>query len=280
MYTHNGVTYWACGTTIATVAKFYQKQRKAFPSLPSYEHISLGAWFATHSHGSSGNKGKGSNACFGLIDYVDTRGRVRQDSRPTNVHCVLGIQFVDLPPNREFQKGALFITPRLQPHHVDAWLEDAFQRVLFIGSRYIGIVWRDVTDKTLHKDPHCCSRCCLWLQIDPLNLIGPCQEPKRNYSALVHNYDINRLVPRLYPVMVLFSCLQYNYELVLKPQPRDVLYAICLRLHDIPGRFEIRYGGNMYIDVSVRRTHLHAPYAILDEMNIPYTFHQGKYIPS
>ena len=47
-YTRQGVRYWRSGTTIAVMAKIYKNTlNKAFPSLPSYENISLGAWVAT-----------------------------------------------------------------------------------------------------------------------------------------------------------------------------------------------------------------------------------------
>ena len=109
------------------------------------------------------------------------------------------------------------------------WLQPCVQRVLFIGRKNIGVVWREKTREAdtgccpaLHKDPHLCSRFCLWFQIDPLNFLDECgccnlfsclQEDMKAYNSLVDNYTINRLVPYILTVMTVFTCSTYNFEI-------------------------------------------------------------------
>ena len=179
--------------------------------------------------------------------------------------------------------------------------------MLFIGRKSIGIIWKETRreafewqgccSKALHKDPHLCSRFCLWFQIDPLNYIDQCgccnlldcfQEPAYKYNSLVSNYEINRLVPYIATAMTVFACNTYNYEIFVDLKGKfenTTELAFFNKLHegiaDIrSGRFELRYGSRfLFIDVSLRNG-FDRPFLILKQLGITeYALHKGKYQP-
>lgn len=307
-YTHRGVRYWKSGTTIGEMAKFYKTRAptgKAFHSMPSYENISLGAWVVDVNHGSSGDRGKPSNAAFGMVDYLDHKNRARQTPYSAlvlqSVKCVLGVHIntSKLNNNFSYEKRALFMTDALTLADMTAWTQPCFQRVLFIGKRTIGVVWTRTLDdppawqccstactSAYHRDPHCCSRFCLWCQVDPCNVCCAGHEPKENYHSVVSNYELNRFVPFIWTAFTLLACLHLNVEIIvdLRRLPDALSTArVLLELHDqlrlVPsGRFELRLGTHfLFVDVSLRYA-LHKPFEALHSIGFRrYALHKGKY---
>ena len=299
-YTRKGVQYWRSGTTIAALARSYKNRlRKTFPSLPSYENISLGAWVCDINHGSSGDLGKPSNVAFGRVDYVDYDNRERQTPHSelvlSRVKCVLGVEIVveKLLTNYNYEKRALFVTENLTLDQMQEWCRPCFQRVLFIGTQTVGVVWTRTRDDpppwrccrvAYHKEPHCCSRFCLWFQIDPCNVCCRCVEPAPNFHAVVDNYEMNRFVPYVWSVFALFACLHLNYEILVdtrdvKTDSAELLFALHEALREIPsGRFELRWSTHiLFVDVSLRHS-LHRPLEALHALGFQrYALHKGKY---
>ena len=77
VFTHNFCSskpdkngFWKAGTTLGTVARYYELRQEAFPSLPSYQNITLGGWIMTSSHGSSGDAGEPSSSRFDKIIFL------------------------------------------------------------------------------------------------------------------------------------------------------------------------------------------------------------------
>ena len=283
-YVHKGVEYWASGTLIGTIAKYYRARGKAFWSMPSYENISLGAWLVDINHGSQGDLGKPSSYSFEMVDYVDSMGVVRQDryKETAALGCVLGVSFHRLSNNIDLEKECLFMTDDMTLEDVDDWLNPSVQRVLFIGKRAIGVVWRYPSGESLHRDPHCCSRFCLWFQIDPWNVCCRCAiESKERYHSLQPLYHVNRLVPYIFPVMTLFACFHLNYEVIVDMQgfkPAETILSLYRGLRDLPGRFELRFGRRfLFVDVSMTRD-LELPFEVLRGLDFrEYALHKGKY---
>ena len=285
-YTLGEVEYWASGTLIGTIAKYYRDRGKAFWSMPSYENISLGAWLVDINHGSQGDLGKPSSHSFGMVDYLDRGGELHQlpYREVSSIGCVLGISFVEntLSDNIELEKECLFHTDDMTLSQVKSWLAPSVQRVLFIGKRAIGVVWRYPRGASLHRDPHCCSRFCLWFQIDPWNVFCRCAiETKEQYHSLVRLYHVNRLVPYIFPVMTLFACFHLNYEVILDMQgfkPAETILSLYRGLRVLPGRFELRFGRRyLFVDVSMSRD-LGLPFEVLRRVGFDtYALHKGKY---
>ena len=277
-YRLNDKTYWKSGTTIAEMAKYYKKRNMAFHSLPSYENISLGAWYIDRNHGSSGDTGKPSNHAFGDIDAVERDGK----------KYILGVEILEdkMNVNKHYEKTAFFIDSDMSE-----WLKPSFQRVLFIGKRTIGIVWRETNRKAdkhdccrpamFHRDPHCCSRFCLWYQVDPLNTCCACQEPAKHYNSLVSNYEINRFVPYVATLMTVFACLHRNFEIIVNAEDFKRWNKLLEGLQSIgDGRFELRFGNKyLFVDVSLRHG-FDRPFEVLRKLGFTeYALHKGKFHP-
>ena len=284
-YVLGGVEYWASGTLIGVVARWYEERGLSFWSLPSYENVSLGAWLVDLNHGSQGDVGEPSSSSFDMVDYVDRSGVVRQDRYGSTVSfgCVLGVSFARLRGNVLLEKRALFSTEDLLLEDVRAWLAPSVQRVLFVGRRAIGVVWRyPESSAGAHRDPHCCSRCCLWFQLDPWNVCCRCAlEPVERFHSLVPLYEVNRFVPYVFPAMTLCACFHLNYEVIVDMGDRDAcatIYGLYLGVRDVPGRFEIRFGRRyLFVDVSMSRD-LSVPLEVLVGLGFDtYALHASKY---
>jgi len=307
-YLFKSTTFYPCGMTIATLCKEMKKEDRAFHSLPSYENISLGAWVIDSNHGSSGDTGQASNYAFDKIDFIDADGNRTQLEyslgMKENIKCLIGISFVKESLNMNttiYEKSAMII----KNNDLSAWLKPSFQRVLFIGRKSIGVVWRSRnTTRTpkrrccgrrcsryAHTDPHCCSRFCLWLQIDPLNYNDQCgccklfecfSKDVEDYNSIVHNYEMNRLVPYIATVMTVFACNTYNFEIFVdlwKMKKLQFFNRLHTELSKIKsGRFELRYGKRyLFIDVSLRNN-FEEPFKILKNLGIKQVaLHTGKY---
>lgn len=308
-YTYKNVTYYPCGMTIGALAKKMKKEGKAFWSMPSYENISVGAWIMDWNHGSQGIDGNPSDHAFDMVDYLDTNDNEKQDKyediNRDDIKCLLGVSIdkTKLNDNKTYEKSAMIVNSE---EDMKEWLKPCVQRVLFIGRQNIGVVWREKTREAdtgccpaLHKDPHLCSRFCLWFQIDPLNFLDKCgccnlfsclQEDMKAYNSLVDNYTINRLVPYIATVMTVFACSTYNFEIFVDlgivkgvaafvKERTTFLHNLVQELSGIKsGRFEIRYGSRfLFIDVSLK-SGFERPFEILQGLGVKeYALHKGKY---
>ena len=284
-YSNKDGTFWKCGTTIGRIAKHYKSKGKAFHSMPSWENISLGAWVTQHNHGSGGDIGKPSNECFYKVHFIDTDNieRVEYYDTELDIKYLIGMSFRDLAKNKEYTK--------VRVDDIKEWLKkDAFQRVMFLhGEKAIGVRWekRHPGESMIHnacicgkrhKDPHCCSRFCLWFQTD----IYCCPEPDENYLADVHLYNINRFVPRILPFMPILACMRRNFELKVMCNKEGVL-RIFNELQEVAkdARLELRFSEDeLWIDVSVVSSKVDQVYKQLKKIVPKFELHKGKYIPS
>lgn len=277
--------WWRSGTTIRVVAKFYRRRNLAFPSLPSIEDISLGAWIKTNSHGSSGDMGRPSNHCFQYIHYLSKTGEVKCRPYPANdIRVVLHVSFHRVFPNFKLHKRAIRIDPERPKEGVRQWLRPSFQRAMFIGKGIVALQWsRDKRVEKEHRDPHCCSRVCLWLQADVFNIACRCSEPVQNYSAEVELYHANRFVPAVwaFPITMLFTCRHRNFEILCLPPEEDFLPTLVEAIHRmhrrIGGRTEIRLSSVLFVDMSLTRNYSDV-FRILENVGVRYfSMHKGKY---
>ena len=310
-YIKGKTTYYPCGMTIGALAKEMKKEGKAFWSMPSYENISVGAWIMDWNHGSQGDKGESSDHAFDMVDYLDNYNETHQveysNINRDKIKCLLGVSInVDkMNKNIIYEKSAMIVNTK---GDMEKWLQPCVQRVLFIGRENIGVVWRETNkkgvswcqsccSKQLHRDPHLCSRFCLWFQIDPLNYVDDCgccnlfncfREKTDRYGSIVETYHINRLVPYIATVMTVFTCYTYNFEIFVDLDKKEntvgertkFLHKLVQQLSNIKsGRFEIRYGSRfLFIDVSVKKSKFEEPFIILQELGVKeYALHKGKY---
>ncbi len=315
--------FWKSGTLIKAVAKYYENKNKAFPSLPSYQNITLGGWIMTESHGSSGDDGESSSSRFSAIRYIlkSDRNKVHKDMWGTfkeikkeEICLILSIKF-DLRYNSEN-----ILLHKRRVRSIDEWLKQgAYQRACFIGKqRDVMIRWErpekqsfnlDLNSKKrtktfiseekdwdlfleegrkknkfLHKDPHCCSRFCLWFQADICTAVYIkwfClfTEGAQKYESIVHLAEVNRFVPQIYPIFTVFLQQQVNFEKIIKKTDEAEVKYYYERIKEFHnkygGRTEIRYGNWLFIDVSI-------PISLVKEYSyiVPKgSYHLGKYQP-
>lgn len=295
VFTHNFTSLepekgrWKSGTLVKTVTEYYEKKKIAFPSLPSYQNITLGGWIMTKSHGSSGDKGLPSSYCFDKIWYLTAQDSINVATfdklNISDVKCILYVSFKNLVSNTWLHK--------IKVKTFEEWIsEGAYQRVCFVGqSQEVMIRWElKPRNPNIHNDPHFCSRFCLWFQADICTTVRcafcnkincPGTEANKRFESNVKLSDANRFVPFIYPIYTAFLCDQMNFELILKNQSEDQvekIYKIVKRFHiKYGGRTEFRYGKTLFIDVSVKKRQVHK---YLDTLNaIGYSFHLGKFIP-
>lgn len=288
MFTHNFSStepekgFWKSGTLIKTVAKYYEKRGEAFPSVPSYQNITLGGWIMTQSHGSSGDIGRGSSSCFDQIKYVTFSSADMQTNDYSKidfstVKCILYVSFKNMEEN--------FWLKKRKVRNISKWLAmGAYQRVCFVGPKQeVMIRWElpdgkkstELNNDDYHTDPHCCSRLCLWFQADVCTTSRcPCIENDFMHTSYVRLAEVNRFVPFVLPIFTVFVQDYVNFEIILRDkQAEDVqeMYYYAQDFHKkYGGRTEFRYGGNLYLDVSVPKKHRHK-YKISGE------YHKGKY---
>ncbi len=283
--------FWKAGTSLKTVASYYEKQNKAFPSLPSYQNITLGAWIMTKSHGSSGDIGAPSDSKFDRIKYLSKNQTVEnvcyKSFKIKDVHCILYVSFKEMDKNIWLKKIEV-------PTFKD-WIEtEAYQRVCFIGKNQdVMIRWeivnqldytnRDIREKIMeknfHVDPHRCSRFCLWFQADVCTSAGcRCKEPSKNFNSYVKLAEVNRFVPFIFPVLTLFVWNVVNFEIILKETNTHIIrrdYEKIKKFHKkYGGRTEIRFGTKvLFLDVCIQKKYIRE-YPIKHDK-----YHLGKYQP-
>lgn len=292
--------WWKSGSTIREVVDFYVKQGKTFASHPSIADITIGAWFATGSHGNGGNAGKPSSSvlekveivCFDPpnIQIIDNYKEIRAIFDSPNVnHVITFVKFHNLEENRMLQKRAFDVN---SVQSANKWLSPgAILRVLFVGAARdgIGIRWEKPYEKTEHIDPHCCSKCSTFIQADVCSSICGCRESYKNWNGLTRLYDANEWVPPIFPFETFIAVIGgvTNFELVFRVKEMngvvlDKMVRLLREMHkDIGGRTEIRHGtGVVFWDLSLTRN-FEKPFKILAEyFGVKrLAFHPGKYIP-
>lgn len=292
VFTHNFCSsepdingFWKAGTTLETVSSYYEKYRKAFPSLPSYQNISLGGWIMTESHGSSGDAGEPSNSRFSSIKYLSIHEKekivnieVGEKLDKLDVKCILYVSF-------QMNEDSNIWLKKREVTDFREWLKDgAYQRACFIGKkqdvmiRWEAVAQADYTYKNnreegFHVDPHPCSRFCLWFQADVCTAISCwCKEPSKNYNSYVKLAEVNRFVPFVFPLLTLLVWDRINFEIILKKNKEEVsqYYDRIKEFHEkYGGRTEIRFGTEvLFLDVSIRKKHME---------NYPVAPNEGKY---
>ena len=295
--------FWKYGTLLKTVTKYYEKKNQAFPSLPSYQNITLGAWIMTRSHGSSGDDGEPSSSRFLSIKYIDKTNNTKilladwgtfKKIKINDIALILGVSFKQLPDNIFLHKTRV--------SYLNDWLSPgAYQRVCFIGKRRdVMIRWeksvlnfdtrtyaRRGNKKYFHKDPHLCSRFCLWFQADVCTVIYnrlfcACVEKKERYQSIVSLEEANTFVPQIYPIFTVFLHNQVNFEKIITDPTRNDIrdyYKKIKKFHKkYGGRTELRYGEYLFIDVSIPRR-LVNDYIDNVFLENKGTYHLGKYQP-
>lgn len=293
--------WWKSGTTIGRVALYYKSLNKAFPSLPSIEQATLGAWIWSGSHGSSGDTGRPSNSCFEYVHYLNKSKQLQvvdyNKFNKRNALLILHVSFnIELlESNRWLHKRAVKINASNPVFGVQGWLRPSYQRALFVGKRIIALQWtkEKLGSEVEHVDPHCCGRFCLWIQADPCNAAcGCCMEPLEYYASKVRLYEVNRFVPPVWrtPFLALAGVSHRNYEIFcrLPPQttnPREInLFFVNLvqdlfRLHKkYGGRTELRFSSKiLFVDVSLTRQ-FDSVFRVLEELGVTaYALHEGKF---
>lgn len=297
---------WAAGTTIREVADALKKDNWIFPSHPSNDDITIGSWFAFGNHGSGGDKGMPSSKCMKDATIIDMRTKrihkhvaydqVRAwfDAQPQR-YLIVDVLFDNLVRDMDIQKRCIEIPldmSQIGVHHVQEWLDDgAYLRVCFLGagrSVALGIRWEDKYLETSHRDPHCCSRFCTFLQADVCSAACGWYEPTSKWNGVTSWSDANRWVPTLFPINTLFVVLQgyRNFEIVVDmPElSADTLWHIMKGFKDMHdsfgGRSEFRYATRyLFIDVAMQGG-FQTPFIILDEYGVEnIALHPGKWMP-
>lgn len=245
---------WAGGTTIATIARALREDKRTFPSHPTMDYISVGAWFVCGNHGNGGDSNTGSKALFRyalvydmqskgglatkvgsyqeLRDIFDNNEDHKHPVNPDYVVLAVAINMKATVPNDDLQKRGLKIN---SDDAAAKWLAPgAVLRVLFIGAARtyaVGLRWEYVYNRSSHRDPHFGSRLCQFLQIDVCSVIGGCHETFRTYDAkgkptvtpdpwggITSHYNANRWMPSIFPVQTLAVVLtgHVNFEVIFR----------------------------------------------------------------
>lgn len=274
---------WRTGTTIAEVARTLLKEdAMTFPSHPTMDYISIGAWFAYGNHGNGGDLNSGSSKCLenarvldmrtGIIETLEYPEIRRRFDGVNNAvgsnYLILDVEFKNLISNADVQKRGLIID---SPETASEWLKPgAYLRVCFQGAARnyaIGLRCEEIYDPTTkHRDPHLCSRVCTYVQVDIFSVVLGWHEPMKKYTGIVDRYNANRWMPTVWPLAtigVLLSGIR-NFELVFligKPLDGNTMFKLILEMQKIHavvgGRSEIRYGKArastpVFLDCAVR----------------------------
>ena len=242
LFTHNFAGYdeeqglWRVGSTIEQMADHYYALDFAFPTYPTQETISLGAWIACENHGNSGDLCPPSHEPFSSV-YLLNRKTLeykifqldQQDSLPHPVPAarkflqlnfdewVLMYAGIDegrlVPRDVKLQYSLVLVK---DPNTAAKWLETgAMHRYLFFGSarkygmgiRVVprGPEWRDNAKhrafplccvETEHVEPHCCSIEARYFQSDPCSYVCGWHESPQRWDGYVSRWYANRWYPR------------------------------------------------------------------------------------
>jgi hypothetical protein len=274
---------WYAGTTIREVLNFYSKRKLTVSTHPTMEYITIGAWFATASHGNGGDLAEGSshtmasafiyNMRTGQALDVDYKGlRIRCDSEDTRAEwIVLKVTLQKLIPNETLQKKAIVIK---DAKSADQWLkDDARLRLCFMGAARdygFGIRWEaccyDQDSAAAHHDPHCCSRFCAFLQADVCSVVCGWREGLMAWRGQSSYLNANRWMPALPPVFATLVTLTgyLNAEIYFRLESALTGLKLWSMIKDLiqvhkeyGGRSEIRYGRKtanttVFLDMSMK----------------------------
>ena len=296
---------WAAGTTIKTLSDIFKKKGLTFPSTPSHQDITIGAWFAMGNHGSGGDIGRPSSSVLADATIIDMRRREimrnvtgaqlrRLFDTSQGRYIIVDVQFKDLVDDKIIQKRGIEIDTRVREFGIqqcEEWLlPGAYLRLCFLGAartQAIGLRWEDVYSHTKHKDPHCCSKICTFLQADVCSVFGGCYEDMKHWDGKTLLSDANQWIPPLSELNTLSVILQglKNFEIVVKIDlDAATLWTLMKELKDMHdtygGRSEIRYGTQyLFIDVVMAKG-FQRPFAILYDMGVEeIALHPGKWKP-
>ena len=300
---------WYAGSTLREVLDFYSKRGCTVSTHPTMEYITVGAWFATASHGNGGDLAKGSSHTMASafiynmrtgreldVDYKQLR--MRFDSEDTRAEwIVLKVTFQKLIRNATLQKKAIVIK---DAQSAAEWLEDdARLRLCFMGAARdygFGIRWEeccyDQDAAAAHYDPHCCSRFCTFLQADVCSVVCGCRENLMAWRGQSSYLNANRWMPALPPVFATLVTLTgyLNAEIYFRldqPLTGGKLWSIIkdlIQVHkEYGGRSEIRYGRRsanttVFLDMSMKVSFhpilsmLHKKHGVTEA-----ALHPGKY---
>jgi hypothetical protein len=307
--------YWHCGNTIRYMVQHFSHRDRTFSTHPTMDYISIGAWFAMGNHGNGGNhkstKGSSDTLQSARVLNMNTQQTVymnykqlRQafDTSPRD-YCVISVAFNEdnLSHNSVVQKRGIVVN---SIQSASDWLaKGAHLRVLFQGAARdyaIGLRWEGEYDEKLcqsHRDPHLCSRFCLYAQVDLCSVWGGWHESMHKFRGCSTHADANRWMPLLFPIETVFTVAMgyYNFEIIFKLNTALnglVLFQLTrslIRMHEAHGgRSEIRYGAEdkdepIFLDVVLRRSaDFSAPFRMLaHEFEVTQVaLHPGKYRPA
>lgn len=279
---------WKAGTTIWAYTLEIKKQNLALQTYPTMDFISLGAWFSMGNHGNGGAaSGKSSDHLknarvldmktntIDQIEYKEVRRRfdaeyerIRKDPASAEPcrYLIIDVEFKNLIKNEDVQKKGIIVD---SPESAADWLDPtSYLRVMFQGAARdysIGVLWLPIYDPDVnHRDPHCCSRFCMYTQLDNLSVTGGCHEPMSKFNGITSRFNANHWMPLIWPFETLFVVIGgfRNFEIFFKlPRALDgaTLYKLsrsCIDMHHkIGGRSEIRHGapdGAICLDCALR----------------------------
>jgi hypothetical protein len=294
---------WAAGTTIAQVQTELLKTGRTLPSPPTMHGITLGAWFAYASHGNGSAPGMGKSDTLLSARVLDMKTNkikpgvkypeIRKlfDSKEARRYMIVDVELKS-EPNIELQKKGIIIDG---PASTAEWLAPGAKlRVLFCGAarKYgIGLRWQQPYSDTTHRDPHCCSRYCLYFQVDIFSAIFGWHEPMSNYDGKITLYNANRWMPPILPLELAGALVLgiTNYEIILENKTAltgDNLWPLInafIQMHKrLGGRCEFRTNGGagskLFIDISLQRG-FKEPFQLLKKLGYERcSLHPGKHI--
>ena len=287
--------WWAAGTTIKRVLDQYDKTP---PSHPSHDDITIGSWFATGSHGSGGDAGKSSSSvlhsaevvCFDppSIKIYEQYEQLRAVFDRSNNHVITWVKFHNFVQNVQLQKRAFDVVDIAS---ADKWLsKGAVLRVLFVGAARdgLGIRWEVPYEQTRHVDPHCCSKCCIFIQTDICSACCGCKDDYSHWNGLTTLREANRWIPPIIPFETFIAVIggHINFEFVFRIQKMnanilDKMLRMLRKMHrEIGGRTEIRYGTSViFWDLSLQGS-FERPFQLLVELGVErIALHPGKAQP-
>jgi hypothetical protein len=306
-----GAQRWKAGSTIAQVNRALRARNLTFRTHPSMDYISLGSWFACSNHGNGGEPaGRSSDALknarvldmrtnsIETLEYPRLREafdaehlRIRQAAPGADPcrYCIVDCAFHNLADNGDVQKRCIVVD---SPAAAAAWLNPTQElRLLFLGAARdvgLGVQWGPLYDSEYHKhrDPHFCSRCCSFLQVDVFSAVCGWYESAsyevdgvkylKSYTGVTTRYEANRWMPPVYPVQTISVVLfgYRNFEIFFKPARRldgNTLWQLVKELVAMHrahgGRSEIRHGppdGAVCVDVSMNKR-FDAPFRLLKQ---------------
>lgn len=296
------VLRWKGGTTVGEVVKYAKANGDAFDTNPSITFISLGAWFASASHGSGGPAAKGSSYTLvdarvmdmetmkvDSIDYQTLRQRF--DESPKR-HIILDVA-LKFRKNVRVWRETVFIR---SADDAAQWLAPTSSvRFLFLGAARSYAIATTFTklpvgDGRVVDHPHDCSKFCGWLQADICSAWCGCAESRDKWTGVHTLADAHNFVPQIFPfqttLAVLLGIKNFEVFCILPGGLNgnslfDLITRLRLKVHARHGgRTEVRNGdvnGWLFLDMSLRGG-FRSVFEVLLSMGVRRcALHAGKY---